>query len=141
METNLFINFNYHLKFRKYSNFLRILNLSLLSSSQVPRTFFCPRYPSPKSSALSSIFLRVSAIQASLIALNLASAPSGRGLTFATRAQKRCFASAKLKIAIQYYQMMVLGQKLVSKAQLQQLLPSKQSQVQDFRHLPNVREL
>ena len=62
-----------HLKFRKYSNFLRILNLSLLSNSQIPRTFFCPRYPSPKSS------------------------PSGRGLTLATRAQKWCFALAKLE--------------------------------------------
>ena len=28
-----------HLKFRKYSNFLRILNLSHLSTSQTPRTF------------------------------------------------------------------------------------------------------
>ena len=60
-------------KFSKYSNFLRILNLSHLSNSQIPRTFFCPRYPSPKSS------------------------PSGRGLTLATRAQKWCFALAKLE--------------------------------------------
>ena len=52
---------------------MRILNLSLLSNSQIPRTFFCPRYPSPKSS------------------------PSGRGLTLATRAQKWCFALAKLE--------------------------------------------
>ena len=60
-------------KFSKYSNFLRILNLSHLSNSQIPRTFFCPRYPSPKSS------------------------PSGRGLSLATRAQKWCFALAKLE--------------------------------------------
>ena len=64
----------YNIYLCRYLNVLRMLNLSHLSNSQIPRTFFCPRYPSPKSS------------------------PSGRGLTLATRAQKWCFALAKLDI-------------------------------------------